>query len=474
MKLKFICLLFLFFFISCDDTSWKENIDDLQEQINANKSLIEALNENLFITRVDLKNTEYKIYFSDGTSLTIKNGYVPLIKIGKNGNWYVDNVDTGQKAQGNTPTITIGVNGNWFIDNVDTGQKAQGSTPIISIGEDGNWYINGVNTDQTSQGTNTPFIVNIVETNDQLVFHFSDGSSITVPRDHTPKKIVCWGNSLTVGAGGNGTTFPLILQLNMGDTYHVINAGASGEDSYHIAARQGGIPMYIDKDYENIIKGVPFVIGNYKNSGMRSSGYPPKNITPLLQGGGETINNCTIDGNDYELKWSGTIYDYDIGEYTLTLLNENHSPATIKQGAIVFTSSMKRYRNVYANVFFIGQNGGFENNADLINQIKKMVEFSGSSNYVVIGLHARGTKEEMIGLESDMIKEFGSRFINLRKYFVEKAFNDTDLEPTQEDRRAIENGLCPPQFLVDGLHFNAIGYTLIGNLISERFVLLGI
>ena len=85
-----------------------------------------------------------------------KDGSSPLLTIGSNGNWYINGLDTGVKAQGeqgvqgetgpqgqpgkdgvdgHTPLITIGENGNWFVDGIDTGVKAQGS--VGESGKDG-------------------------------------------------------------------------------------------------------------------------------------------------------------------------------------------------------------------------------------------------------------------------------------------------------------------------------------------------
>ncbi len=85
-------------------------------------------------------------------SLVGKDGHTPIITIGGNGDWYIDGVDSNVKAQGDqgeqgiqgevgpqgpqgeqgiqgeaghTPVITIGENGNWYVDGVDTGVKAE-------------------------------------------------------------------------------------------------------------------------------------------------------------------------------------------------------------------------------------------------------------------------------------------------------------------------------------------------------------
>ena len=79
--------------------------------------------------------------------------------IGENGNWWLGNTDTGIPATGaagengtNGETPFIGQNGNWWIGDVDTGIPAEGKTPEITIGSNGNWYINGEDTGLPSKG----------------------------------------------------------------------------------------------------------------------------------------------------------------------------------------------------------------------------------------------------------------------------------------------------------------------------------
>ena len=85
---------------------------------------------------------------TDGT-----NGTTPTITIGDNGNWYVNGVDTGKPSKGadaTAPKIEVGFNGNWFVDGRDTGSKAvgtpgeNGETPVITVNDDGYWCVNGV------------------------------------------------------------------------------------------------------------------------------------------------------------------------------------------------------------------------------------------------------------------------------------------------------------------------------------------
>lgn len=53
--------------------------------------------------------------------------FIPEIYIGENGNWFINNYDTGVKARGDDGiTPHIGANGNWFLGDTDTGVAAAG------------------------------------------------------------------------------------------------------------------------------------------------------------------------------------------------------------------------------------------------------------------------------------------------------------------------------------------------------------
>ncbi|SDW12619.1 protein of unknown function [Lutibacter oricola] len=438
------CLLF---FNSCNK-KLEEEIDELRDEINLNRNLINKLSDNLFINFIENIENGYKIYFSDDSSITIKNGEIPVIFIGENGNWIINGEDSGNQAQGSigeSPDIIIGESGNWIINGEDSGVKA--------LGEDGQ--------DSTE-------IISISYSELMFSFYFNDGSIIEVPVDLNFKRIACWGDSLTAW-----NNYPIYLRELLGNNYEVINCGVGGENSITIGARQGGIPMYLKNSIELPETKEPINIGSLTDSGLYSI-YNDKRVYPLLQGGFSTINNCTIDGVQCLLRWTGANH-FDLnGRYTVerSSCGKKHK---IPENSLIFTSSMNKYRNLYANIYFIGQNGGFLDAKDLVNQYKKMVEFSGCSNYIIIGLHKYSSVEYMKQIENLMIKEFGARFINLREYLSTNAIEDANLKPTKEDIIAMQNGECPPQLLSsDGIHFNSISSSLIGNLVYDRLLNLGI
>jgi hypothetical protein len=442
--LLIICAVMLY---SCTNDDWKSEIEELRVEINYNTELIEKLQNSLTIDFLEELESGYEIHFSDGTSINIEDGSIPVMTIGENGNWFIDGIDTGKKAQGEegySPTMTIGENGNWFIDGIDTGKKAQGE-----------------------DGDSAPYITNIVYNDNYFTFYFSDGTQIQVITNVDLKKIACWGDSLTAG-----DNYPKYLQELLGNDYEIINCGVGGENSTAIAARQGGLPMYIKNSVELSNTTEPLEIGSLSDVCFYST-YNNTSIKPLIQGGFTTINNCIIDDIECIIRYTGTSWNDYTGKYTLERVTEGNKH-TIPAKSIVLTSSMKKYRNLYANVFFIGQNGGFSDSNDLLIQYKKMVEFSSSSNYVIIGLHKKGSVENMKNIEEVMIKEFGARFINLREYLATSALDDANLTPTEADAIAMQNGECPPQLLKDDVHFTSKASSLIGNLVFNRFQNLGV
>ncbi len=224
MKTRFFYFYFvlLFAFVSCyDDSELKNKLNEIQNELNIQKQIITALQQGLNIKSVEKTNDGYKLVFSDGSFIILSSGHTPFISVGENGNWFIDNIDTGKTARGEngtTPTITIGVNGNWFINGIDTGQSAQGkigTAPIITIGTNGNWFINGEDTGKTSLGANgtTPnivigengnwiinsvdtgikatardgmdasYITSILQIGSDLIFYFSNGTKVSVPID---------------------------------------------------------------------------------------------------------------------------------------------------------------------------------------------------------------------------------------------------------------------------------------------------
>lgn len=314
------------------------------------------------------------------------------------------------------------------------------------------------------------------------------------------KQIVCWGDSLTAPHTGKGikgkvrrivkgAAYPEYLEEMLGNDYEIINCGVGGENTLTIMARQGAYPMKLAHDVvifkSDEVKYKTF-IGNNDVSAFVSS-YNGKSVTPLLQCGWDEdspaqINPCTINDNNFQISSEAKFwkeegkYKFEYN-YFMDADDEWAATDTLKEGSIVNTYAMKNLRNKYANVFFIGQNGGFENTADLIRQLKAMIAYSKSKRYIVISFHKPNgvmkTISRMKEMEDSLNQSFGKHYINLREYMVTRGLSDAGLEPTQEDKDSIGKGQVPPQMMTDGCHFTTKGYEEIAKLVFEKMKELG-
>jgi lysophospholipase L1-like esterase len=132
----------------------------------------------------------------------------------------------------------------------------------------------------------------------------------------------------------------------------------------------------------------------------------------------------------------------------------------------------------YIPIIFIGQNGGYDDINDLIAQQRAIISHQKMSElnqgkFIIVGLHT-GTEDSRRELEAAMQAEYGDQYINLRDYMATSGLKDAGIEPTEEDKEMMADGMTPASLMnSDKLHFNEAGYKLIGNLIYERMDELG-
>ena len=115
----------------------------------------------------------YTITYSDGNTSTF------TVTNGQDG----QSIKGDPGDNGHTPVITIGNNGNWFVDDVDTGIKAQGAkgddglTPYI--GENGNWWIGETDTEIKAEAVDGVSIESsFIDDNGDLIVVLSNGNII--------------------------------------------------------------------------------------------------------------------------------------------------------------------------------------------------------------------------------------------------------------------------------------------------------
>lgn len=271
------------------------------------------------------------------------------------------------------------------------------------------------------------------------------------------------GDSLTAGAGTNGTTMSSVTAKLLGNEWLVKNMGIGGENSLTIGARQGGIPMYIKESITIPRSGFFAKIP----SGLFST-YNDSNVFPLIQGDGG-INPCYVDNIKCRL-----IRRY--GEYYIGRIDSSKDLYTTQPGTLIKTSLSNETRGIAT--IFIGQNGDYSSPMDFLNQIDLFIEHKGDENVIIITSHVNGTADVVQPIR----EKYGNKHIDLKEYMSTQAIYDAiDLGllpdngsyPTQEDLNGMDNGFAPGSLISDGVHFNAIGYELLGRLRYEKGLELG-
>lgn len=265
----------------------------------------------------------------------------------------------------------------------------------------------------------------------------SQVDSIEVPTYDTD--IIFWGDSLTAGAGGSGTSYPSVVGNLLNK--EIMNMGIGGETSFTILARQGSI--------------TPIIPANADCSSFVLKDLNGNNIEPLIQGN-SGVNPIKIGNDDTEY----TLSRNQDGTYKITynnnVIQSSNVPRFIKFAGSELSGTI--------TVIFAGQNGA--RGTTLLNQLKNAVRKCLNNKYVIVGL-TTGTTASRQSLNDLMYAEFGNKFFDAGEYVSKYGMALMNMTPTAEDNVAIEQGSIPPSLLVDQVHMNASGYTAMGTFLAN-------
>ena len=296
----------------------------------------------------------------------------------------------------------------------------------------------------------------------------------------TGNYITCWGDSLTAGGGWNDRLAELA-----GMTMY--NGGTGGENARTIVARQGADVMLVDAITIPATTD-PVTIAT-RTSDIGITTYEGYKVTPLLQGGSH-VNPVKIGDVEGILKWTGSNYADMNGIWTFT--RSVAGDAVVIDRPTAIRTEFDRNKNApHLMVIFIGQNGGYTDNDDLIRQHRLMIEHANAKNFIVLGLSS-GTASGRKNYEDAMKKEFGRYFISLREYLAHPIYQNGEIvscygladqnitpDPSysyngKTTLQEITEGSVPHQILADVVHYTVGTKTVIGNMLYKKCCELGI
>jgi len=303
---------------------------------------------------------------------------------------------------------------------------------------------------------------------------FTGGDKIDDYKDPIPAnapRIICWGDSITQGMGmDDGDDYPAVLQRLIGNSYRVLNAGAGGEQSQTIAARQGAYDIYLKAD-------LVFEAGYGSVTLDDKNGFVLEDGTLLdINEDGESFRNdlpCKkiyIAGKEYELACTGK---------KLQVLRESYDKKLVlKKGSKVVLDSSNLQKGSYCEIFYVGANDEGHREGDpedveyLINRYKAMAKRQGKNCYMVI------VPQWANGYSEPLKKEFGDKAVDLKAEICKRVIENKGNSFSDKDIKEAKDGKIPTALKYenkasDTLHLNSDGYEMMAKIIYENGVKLG-
>lgn len=276
--------------------------------------------------------------------------------------------------------------------------------------------------------------------NDALGYTRSDKTRIVVPGDSLSA-----GYDSVSGGWAAGESWPERLQTLLGSGVTVHNESHSGWCGDEINIAIGALPF-----------DVSIVGGTIPASG-------PVTLTTTQVIGWTGDNTRTFPGTLAGVP--GTIRHAD----TLTFTRTTSGTAVTAAGVHRYMPSADKYRNATLGVY-IGRNDysnnivGTESNVvdHVVAATRRLVDYLDVDLKAAFVMGTTTTQSETSGtpghanvLEGNRrLKEiYGPRFLDIRRYLIDKAIYDLGITPTSGDLTAMNADTLPPSIMADGTHF---------------------
>ena len=362
-------------------------------------------------------------YLVDARDSGINGQYSLSLWLSSDVNWNNDNVCYGGNIDFKNGKISL---------NKMTLRKGGSSSDVIKSAV--------VRIDNTLRVPNTVNIKFMLFT-DSTLYYLWD----TVNSNEYTTDLCFWGNSLTAGAGGSGTTYPNVCASELGITSFK-NCGVGGENANTIACRQGGDSL--------ILK--PGNVNEYSLSELTDI-YGTQ-CNPLRQGSGSnSVNPIYINGVKCTLSISQTSTTDPNAKYTITGYNDKLLAETpVKFAGCDIKSKI--------TVIFVGQNG--PDLAERLSIIDSMISKI-NDKYIVMGLSS-GSAASRADEEAQMLSKYGVHYFNTRNMLSKYGMSIMNLTPTTSDVNEMSKGEVPSSLRSDSIHLNANGYTALGKMLAQK------
>ena len=271
--------------------------------------------------------------------------------------------------------------------------------------------------------------------------------------ESTRTRVLCWGDSMSQG-------YPAELrEIVYTSGVSVRSYSSGGDTAEHIAMKQGGLALYvgpctIPADTEPVL--IPLL--DYKYEPVISmADFGGVGLTPAYICGIKGMLYYT-DGDNYYFKRETKGEELEINRLTR-----------------VVTDAMTKQETDDINIIYSGANNAYKSGdaAELIEVQTRMIEYSGSDRYIIIGFSAFRDKESLIAFNQTLADHYGEHFLDFSSYLITDGFKDAGIEPTAQDLQNIADGRMPEFFRRDAVHGNEIFDRLLAEQLYKKLTELG-
>jgi len=269
---------------------------------------------------------------------------------------------------------------------------------------------------------------------------------------------VAWGDSLTHGTGGGGTSYPSILS-SLARGFFITVEGIGGETSTQIAARQNGVLNTLSVTGDSIPASGPVAVT--ANTAA----------VPTVQGDWSSYG--TLAGIP------GLLRRQSDGSWLFT--RTTAGSVTSCPAGSTFTTDEGVARRAYPMILWVGRNNA-SSRATVNSDIAAMVAYSTSSSYLVLSV-LNGTSEGVgtaaytnivTNLNADLATTYGTKFLDVRGYLVAHGLTDAGITATTGDVADVAADIVPRSLRYDSVHLNAAGYNVVATQVYNKLRALGL
>ncbi len=264
-----------------------------------------------------------------------------------------------------------------------------------------------------------------------------------------PTPISCWGDSYTIASDYTSPSYVAYLSKNAVRLCYNLGIGEGSLED--IAARQGGLPLYVAP------MDIPAKMA-YREIAI-SNAYG--NIPDIDFDKNAGFNPCKIDGIE------GIISNF-YGTYKFTRSSSGFEQIVLEPTPVVTKAMELRTNDI--TVFFIGNEKNLADSAKTVEIYKKMADFLDTDKYLIVG-PITGNVEKIKNINEALAAAFGNKFLNLYSYLYNDAQKEYQVSINEEDKPLIAAGNIPANF-INNRGFSKQGAEIVGKKISDTLAAL--